>query len=303
MKGHDNFRAIQLNNNFQLSDKAIIREAEALFTTMAAVEGMPEGDYGIDHLKRIHKHLLGEMYPWAGDLRTTDIIVGDGYSSASAPAPLVEMELGRVLGRLQQESFSTLTPAEFAERMATYYIQIYKVSPFADGNARAARFLLEKCADDHDFEINWKSIPSEAFQAATSLALNGDVRALRQIFKGITEYKDLAAHYTIDAVAQKMGEIVATSGLRQELSPATLQRADFKTLQELAAHIRSQLRDDLQRYATGDPNTERDWEKTSIKFESENTNHKASGSQQLRDALNHFAASSTSTLKPRYPGL
>ena len=193
MKGHNNFRPIQLQNNFGLNDQAVIGEAEALFTTMAAIQGMPTGDFGVEHFKSIHKHILGDMYPWAGEFRTAKLSVGDGYADSSAPPALLEMEVGRVLTSLQAEPAESMNAVEFADKMAMYYGKLYALSPFPDGNARASRFMIDAFAEKHQMQVSWEKVPAEAFHAAVKQSLNGNSAGLRQVFRVMTDHQDLYA--------------------------------------------------------------------------------------------------------------
>lgn len=44
MSGLNPFRKVQLINNFGITDEAVISEAESMFTNLAALQGMPDGN-------------------------------------------------------------------------------------------------------------------------------------------------------------------------------------------------------------------------------------------------------------------
>ncbi|CAM5368092.1 hypothetical protein SSTU70S_05713 [Stutzerimonas stutzeri] len=288
MKGHGKFRAVQFNNHFGLKDQAVINEAEALFTTLAAVQGVPAGDYGTDHLKAIHKHMLGDIYPWAGEFRSAKLMVGDEYATSTAPPALVELEVDRALKALQAERPSELTAIEFADRMAMHYTKLYGISPFPDGNARATRFLLEKFADDHGMQIKWQAVPGDAFNVAVSQALNRKREPLKAIFRHIVDHQDLYALYSVDAVQQKVMAIATAAGLDEHLIPS--QRiTDSADLRQFARHAKLELAKDLENYQGGNGATRRDWDRTSIQHEINNSTRATSGVRMLHETLHRIS--------------
>lgn len=287
MKGHSNFRAIQLQNNYGLTDQAVIGEAETLFTTMAAIQGMPKGDFGVAHFKAIHKHILGDMYPWAGEFRNAKLSVGDNYAESSAPPALLEMEVGRVLTSLQSEPADAMNAVELADKMAMYYSKLYALSPFPDGNARAARFMVDAFAEAHQMQVSWEKVPAEAFHAAVKQSLNGNAHGLRQVFRAMTDYQDLYALHSVDAIQGKVAEIAVAAGLRDGYMP-TQQIASHQDLGKLASYVKMRLSEDLKAYASGG-NTLRDWDKTSIQHELHGkVDRQSTGPEALSRALTNM---------------
>lgn len=270
MKGHTHFRSIQFDNHFGIRDEAVIREAEAILTTLATMKGLPDGDFGQEHFKAVHKHLLGDMYPWAGNFRTAEIQVGNQYAKAT-PHGTIELETKRVLKQLQSEQPGDLSKVEFADKMAMYYKRLYAISPFPDGNARAARAFLDKFADKHEMQIKWQDVPAEAFHAAVDRSLNGDHEALKQLFRVMTDFKELADLYTTTAVEQKIAEIAKQVGLPPERMPSTaLIGTSQADIQKMAHFSQQVITKDLEQYAKGGP-TVRDWDKTSVTHEIQQT--------------------------------
>ncbi|MBA1280249.1 Fic/DOC family protein [Stutzerimonas stutzeri] len=300
MKGHTKFRAIQLQNNFGLTDQAVISEAEALFTTMAAIQGPSPGDFDNDHLKAIHKHILGDMYSWAGEFRTAKLTIGDGYAETTTPPSLLEMEVGRVLSALKAEPADAMNVSEFADKMALYYSKLYALSPFPDGNARASRFLIDAFAEKHHMQVSWEKVPAEAFHAAVKQSLAGNSAGLRKVFGMITDHQDLYALHSIDAIQTTMAKIVSTAGLRSEYMPSQT-ISTHQDLGQLARYVKLRLADDLTKFASG-ATTMRDWEKTSIAHEmTGKVDRQSSGPEALTRAIHSMAG--VSPPKHRGPGL
>ena len=296
MKSHGNFRAIQLDNKFGITDQFVIAEAETLFSTMAAIEGIPEGNFDIDHLKAIHKHILGDMYEWAGEFRTAKISVGAGHIESVAPPALIEREVGRVLKDMRNDKVVDMPAHEFADRLAGYFTRLYAISPFPDGNARAARYFIDKFADQHDMEVRWDEVPADAFATAVEKSLAGNSGGLRTLMRHVTDYKDLYDMHSVDSIKSKVSGIVEQAGLTGRVLPSQ-EIASHLDLQQMAAFAKLEITRDLERFATGQ-NTARDWFNTSARHDIESQHDRQKGHQLLNDAISSFNNS-----RPRSPGL
>lgn len=275
MKGHGNFRDAQLTNFFAIRDIAVIREAETIFTTLAAAEGMPNGSFDVDHFKAVHQKLLGDMYPWAGSFREGQLTIGDGYAKTTTPPNLLDMEVGRVLKQLKKASEEPITRAEFADRLATAYVKLYELSPFPDGNARASRAILDKFAEVNEMEVSWHKVPAEAFHAAVTNAMSGgDKAAINTLFRHMTDHVDLFNKVSTNAVTEKMVEIAKSAGLTQDQMPSSLVLANAPEHISRFAHYAKQVTAKrLEQYGAGGLSSEERSliEKTSIQHEMANT--------------------------------
>ena len=63
-----------------LRNRLDIRDAPAVERQLVAqrlLEPVPAGDYGLAHLKAIHRHLFQDVYAWAGEVRTAEIAKGE----------------------------------------------------------------------------------------------------------------------------------------------------------------------------------------------------------------------------------
>lgn len=296
MRSHGNFRAIQLDNKFGICDQFVIAEAETLFSTMAAIEGIPDGGFDADHLKSIHKHILGDMYEWAGEFRTAKISVGAGHIESVAPPALIEKETERVLSDMRNEKVADMPAHEFADRMAGYYTRLYAISPFPDGNARTARYLIDKFADQHDMEVRWDEMPADAFHTAVEKSLAGNSGGLRTLLRHVTDYKDLYDMHSVDSIKSKVSGIVEQAGLSDRVLPSQ-EISTHAELQRMAAFAKLEITRDLERFSTGQ-RTVRDWFQTSAQHDMESQRDHQKGHQLLSEAIDSFNNS-----RPRSPGL
>ena len=68
-----------LKNRLEIADGAILEQAEADLVAARSYElsGAPlKGHFDLTHPQAINRHLFGDLYEWAGQLRTIDISKG-----------------------------------------------------------------------------------------------------------------------------------------------------------------------------------------------------------------------------------
>lgn len=68
-----------LKNRLRITDEATLEKTEADIVAARSYElskAPLKGNFDLAHLKAVHRHLFGDVYEWAGELRTTDISKG-----------------------------------------------------------------------------------------------------------------------------------------------------------------------------------------------------------------------------------
>ncbi|WP_179223576.1 Fic/DOC family protein [Paenibacillus tyrfis] len=92
------------------------------------------GNFDLTHLKSIHHHIFQDVYPFAGKLRTEDI-VKDTFRFA--PMQFLESSATDLFRDLAKEKFlKDLPMADFAKRASHYMAEINVLHPFREGNGR-----------------------------------------------------------------------------------------------------------------------------------------------------------------------
>lgn len=82
-----------MKNNLGITDYDLLRQKEIEITANRLVElhlHPIDMDYGIYHLKAIHKYLFGDIYPFAGEYRTVYMEKNHSYF---APVEEIDMRL------------------------------------------------------------------------------------------------------------------------------------------------------------------------------------------------------------------
>lgn len=157
-----------LYNRLGIADQAALDQAESglsFFRALQLVDVPIAGSFDLAHLCAIHKHLFGDVYDWAGKLRTVDISKGE---TLFAHHTMIMSASGNVFRLLAREDYlQGYDSAEFADRAAYYLGEINVLHPFREGNGRAQREFIGQLARRTGFRIRWAEVtPLEMVQAS-----------------------------------------------------------------------------------------------------------------------------------------
>ena len=112
-------------------------------------------------IKKIHKHILGDIFSWAGEYRTVPIvkeeIVLPGYSIPYTDYNNISKELSERLNYLNSISWQTLDVHTISKKFAREMALIWKVHPFRDGNTRTMLSFAYLYAKEHGFAFDMKT--------------------------------------------------------------------------------------------------------------------------------------------------
>jgi cell filamentation protein len=131
-----------LRNKLGITDRQLLAEAEADITRARLVmlaERPLSGAYDLGHLRAFHATIFGDIYPWAGELRTVNIAKRTPF----CPARNLVSYAGEIFGRLASPGhLQSLQRQAFVIRLATLYGDLNVLHPFREGNGRAQRAFL-----------------------------------------------------------------------------------------------------------------------------------------------------------------
>lgn len=169
-----------LHNLIGITDPSRLARAEAELTFARAiglsVSSLP-GNYDLDHLCAFHRMLFGDIYEWAGKLRTVRIAKTDPFCLPqfieSAAKPVFQ-------GITDDRYLSDLARSDFVERLATHLGDVNALHPFR-GNGRAQRAFFGQLACDAGWRIEWSRLDPAQNDEASQASLVGDPGPLRQL--------------------------------------------------------------------------------------------------------------------------
>lgn len=154
-----------LINKFGITDDDQFIEMEKDFSELAImdIEFSPP-PYDLLYWRSLHQALFGDIYYWAGELRTIDISKG---TTRFCNINRIEPEANRLFHQLAQENYLVGLPYDsLIVKLAEYYSDLNVIHPFREGNGRAQRLLFEHIIINCGFQISFAGInPDEWIQA------------------------------------------------------------------------------------------------------------------------------------------
>lgn len=173
-----------LKNNLGIKNTPDLNKAEANLTYLRVqeLETTPlPGNFDLDHLKKIHKHLFGDVYPWAGEIRQVDISKGNDLFAHHIH---IEKEGGKLFKQLANENhLKGLDADKFSERAGHYLGEINALHPFREGNGRAQRAFIGQVAREAGYEIEWSKISRDDMTRGSIESFYGDSDKLAKLIQ------------------------------------------------------------------------------------------------------------------------
>lgn len=176
-----------LRNRYELRDPAALARREATITAARLAELIDcplRGRYDLSHLKAFHRHIFGDVYPWAGEIRTVALAKDDLFALSQHIASY----LAGVLEELPRESYlRRLDRDQIVNRLTHYLAEINATHPFREGNGRTQRAFLGQLAADAGYLIAWERLDPQRNIDASRVAHRGDNRPLRAMLAELIE--------------------------------------------------------------------------------------------------------------------
>lgn len=139
-----------------------------------------EGNFDLSHLQAIHRYVFGSIYPWAGELRTVELIKD---STKFASVEYLPKAAEEIFDGLRDEKFLTeLHYDEFVSRLAHYYSEVNILHPFREGNGRVQRVFFSSLAAQSGRQIAWDKMDPNENISASIAAYKDDESQLIQMF-------------------------------------------------------------------------------------------------------------------------
>jgi cell filamentation protein len=170
-----------LRNKLGLRAPAELETAEREITHAALIflkESPVQPSYDLRHLCAVHRRIFGDVYDWAGQLRTVAIAKGSWFCLPQ----YIESSAADIFRALHGENLLRGLPRDmFTERLAHYLGEINAVHPFREGNGRAQRAFFEQLASDAGFILDWQHLDADRNMAASAAIMRGDPALMRKM--------------------------------------------------------------------------------------------------------------------------
>lgn len=170
-----------LLNKLGLSSAGELEAAEREITHAALIllrESPVQPSYDLAHLRAIHQRIFGDIYEWAGEIRTVSIAKGSLFCLPQ----YIETSAADIFRALRSEDFLQGPDREtFVARLAHYLGEVNAVHPFREGNGRSERAFFEQLAHDAGFTLAWQHLDAAWNIEASAAIMRGDAEPMRKL--------------------------------------------------------------------------------------------------------------------------
>lgn len=226
-----------LKNKLNITNQEELDQAESAISKFRlATINEVKGDYDYKHLMDIHKHILGDIYEWAGQPRLMDIEKAEpvlsGMSVQYSQNKKIPAEAKAAINQLKKVNWSNLdTYEQKAEAFSKTMAALWQVHPFREGNTRTVtEFCVQYAATQNIF------IDKKLFAQNASFTRNALVMA------SIGQYSDFSYLNRIVKDAMENGDKTRVS-LQEKNNPTKSTSKDIfslKGVKEVDAKIKAQ---------------------------------------------------------------
>ncbi len=175
-----------LYNKLGLGTAAGLEAAEREITHAALIlvdESPVSSSYDLPHLQEIHKRIFGDIYEWAGQIRTVAIAKGVMFCLPQ----YIDSSAAVIFGELHDEDcLRGLRRDAFVGRLAHYLGEVNALHPFREGNGRAQRAFSGQLARDAGFTLAWQHLDPARNVEASAAIMRGDPEPMREMLDALT---------------------------------------------------------------------------------------------------------------------
>jgi cell filamentation protein len=144
-------------------------------------------EFGLTHMRELHKELFGRIYAWAGEVRDFGLIrprIDDPLVTRfTVPEGIVPMDEQlkqhtKAILALKDVDFAR-SPKEhqqaFVNHIALAYQTANQMHPFREGNGRTQRIWLEQLSRAAGWRLNYDKVEPRAWNYAASMSTTGEL--------------------------------------------------------------------------------------------------------------------------------
>ena len=171
-----------LINKLGIRNDSELAEAEAEIVSVRIAEWSRVplvATFDFEHYKAVHRYLFGDLYDWAGQVRTVNLAKkGTLFCSAEK----IE-ERGRLIfDRLQRLNYlKGMKHGDFVEELTDFYCSTNELHPFREGNGRTQRVFLSQLARNAGYALNFSEVDGDLLMIATIQSAQGVIDLLKRV--------------------------------------------------------------------------------------------------------------------------
>ena len=174
-----------LRNKLGLDSAEQLADAEREITHAALIllrESPVRPTYDLPHLREIHQRIFGDIYEWAGRIRTVVIAKGSPFCLPQ----YIESSSADIFRALRGEKvLRGLERGPFIDRLTFYLGEVNAVHPFREGNGRTQRAFFEQLTRDAGFALDWQHLDAARNIEASAAIMRGDAEPMRKMLDSL----------------------------------------------------------------------------------------------------------------------
>jgi cell filamentation protein len=174
-----------LRNKLGLDDKEELAAAERAITYAALIllrDSPVRPSYDLVHLCGIHARIFGDIYDWAGKIRTVAIAKGSPFC---LPQHIESAAADLFRGLRGENLLRGLDRDAFIDRLTHYFGEVNAIHPFREGNGRMQRAFFEQLAGEAGFALHWQHLDADRNIKASAAIMHDDPAPMRKLFNDL----------------------------------------------------------------------------------------------------------------------
>lgn len=170
-----------LRNKLGLNTVEELEIAEREITHAALIflkESPVTPSYDLRHLCGMHRRIFGDIYDWAGQVRTVAIAKGSWFCLPE----YIESSAADTFSSLHGENLLRDLSQDVVTERLTYYLgEVNAIHPFREGNGRTQRAFFEQLASDAGFILDWQRLDADRNIEASAAIMRGNPAPMRKM--------------------------------------------------------------------------------------------------------------------------
>lgn len=172
-----------LINKLGIQDQSELNSVERQFVLLKSSQAEQETIFkniDFNFYKELHKQLFGDLYEWAGTVRSMNISKkGTVFCNFEDIERIGTLKFQRLA---EQNYLKELTKSRFIDELTEFYHDINMLHPFRESNGRTLRLFITLLVRNAGYTLNFSDCDSDLLMIATIKAAQGDISLLKEVF-------------------------------------------------------------------------------------------------------------------------
>lgn len=173
-----------LINKLGLKNQEALDKVESVAVALRSAEiesEQTDATFTFEYYCDLHKRLFGDLYDWAGELRTIDISKkGTQFYPVDG---LRELGMSKFDRLIKMNEFMGLNKPQLVDELTDFYNELNMLHPFREGNGRTQRLFFTLLLRRLGYSISFAECDTDELMTATVHAAHGVTTYLHDFFE------------------------------------------------------------------------------------------------------------------------